>query len=240
MVGHVSRGLPTAGEKPRYVAAMFGRIARRYDLMNTLMTFGQDAYWRRVVAERLLSLQSSVLSPLILDVGTGTGRLGRAVLAALPGSRVLGMDFTLPMLRIAANALPVAAADALRLPIADEQFDAVISGFLVRNLAGVASGLREQIRVLRPGGLLVIMETTPGPGGALDPAYRLYFRRIVPVLGGLIADDASAYTYLPESTLAFIEPARLVELLRELGLHGVTVRRLAFGSVAVTSGVKPG
>ena len=218
---------------------MFGRIARRYDLMNTLMTFGQDARWRRVVAESLLSPQSPVFSPLILDVGTGTGRLGHAVRKASPTSRIVAVDFTEPMLRIAAGLLPVAAADALTLPCADGQFDAVISGFVVRNLADVAAGLREQVRVLRPGGRLVVLETTPGPRGVLGLAYRFYFRRVIPLVGGLIAGDPSAYSYLPESTLAFLEPARLADLLSELGLSGVTTRPLAFCSVAVTTGLRP-
>ena len=219
---------------------MFGRIARRYDLLNTLMTLGQDARWRRVVAD-LVSANRAILSTQysVLDVGAGTGRLGVAVRDASPGARVVGADFTLPMLSVAVDSLPVAAADALRLPFADRQFDAVISGFLVRNLADVAAGLREQSRVLKPGGLLVILETTPGPAGFLGPAYRLYFRRVVPILGGLIARDAAAYTYLPESTLAFVEAGRLAEMLRELGLTDVTTQRLAFGCVAVTSGLRP-
>ena len=219
---------------------MFGRIAHRYDVMNTLMTFGQDARWRRSVAE-IVSAHRAVLSTQysVLDVGTGTGRLAQAVKGASPVSRVVGVDFTLPMLRIAANSVLVAAADALGLPFADERFDAVISAFVVRNLADVAAGLREQVRVLRRGGRLVVLETTPGPRGVLGLAFRFYFRGIVPLLGQLIASDASAYTYLPESTLAFVEPGRLAELLRELGLREVTTTRLAFGSVAVTSGVKP-
>jgi demethylmenaquinone methyltransferase/2-methoxy-6-polyprenyl-1,4-benzoquinol methylase len=147
------------------------------------------------------------------------------------------VDFALPMLRRAQ--IDVAAADALRLPFADARFDAVVSGFLVRNLADLRRGIDEQVRVLRPGGRLVILETTPGPSGLLRPLYTLYFRYIVPRVGGLIAGDATAYTYLPESTLAFLEPDRLVELLRDAGLRDVSARRLTFGCVAITQARKP-
>jgi demethylmenaquinone methyltransferase / 2-methoxy-6-polyprenyl-1,4-benzoquinol methylase len=231
----VSSILPATADKPRFVSEMFARIAPRYDLMNTLMTFGQDARWRRMVADLLSGLgpQGSVL-----DVGTGTGRLAQAVLEARPGAFVVGVDFTLDMLRRAPSHLHLAAGDALRLPFADGQFDAVISGFVVRNLANLSEGVQEQVRVLRPGGLLLILETTPGPPGLLNRPYRFYFRRVVPLLGRAIAGDASAYMYLPESTLAFLEPARLAQLLREHGLGEVQTRRLALGSVAVTLGRK--
>jgi demethylmenaquinone methyltransferase/2-methoxy-6-polyprenyl-1,4-benzoquinol methylase len=226
----MSAVLPSVADKPRYVAAMFGRIAPRYDLMNTLMTGGQDSRWRRIVAESLsLGENASVL-----DVGTGTGKLAEAVRRAQPRARVTGVDFTLPMLRQAHGNLLFAGADALKLPFADGQFDAVVSGFVMRNLADVPAGIAEQVRVLRPGGQLVVLETTPGPPNLLRPLFRLYFRRLVPVLGQLIAGDESAYTYLPESTLAFLEPDRLAGVLRETGLVDVQVRRLALGSVAVT------
>ncbi|HEX8968124.1 MAG TPA: ubiquinone/menaquinone biosynthesis methyltransferase [Chloroflexota bacterium] len=230
--------LPPVADKPRYVADMFERIAARYDLMNTLMTFGQDARWRSVVADMLLDGPHPD-RPLILDVGTGTGRLAQTVRQTLPGARVVGVDFSQGMLRRAPRHLALAAGDALRLPFADAQFDAVISGFVVRNLGDVNAGVAEQVRVLRPGGLLVILETTPGPRGAIRFAYRLYFRRAVPWLGTLIAGDALAYTYLPESTLAFLEPARLAHLMRERGLRDVRTSRLSLGSVAVTRGRKP-
>jgi demethylmenaquinone methyltransferase/2-methoxy-6-polyprenyl-1,4-benzoquinol methylase len=184
---------------------------------------------------------TSVLSPQssVLDVGTGTAKLAQAVLEAAPSARVVGVDFTEGMLRVAPPRLLLAAGDALQLPFADQQFDAVVSAFVVRNLADVDRGIAEQVRVLRPGGKLVVLETTPGPPGPLRYLYRLCFRYLVPWLGHLIAGDPSAYTYLPESTLAFLEPSRLADVLRSCGLHDVQVRRLALGSVAITLGRKP-
>jgi demethylmenaquinone methyltransferase/2-methoxy-6-polyprenyl-1,4-benzoquinol methylase len=212
---------------------MFTRIAARYDLMNTLMTFGMDARWRRVVAEAVDG------SARVLDVGTGTGRLAQAVVERNSRAHVIGVDFTEAMLRLASPRLQVAAADALQLPFADAQFDAVVSGFVMRNLADVDGGITEQVRILRPGGTLGILETTPGPGGVVQPAYRLYFRHLVPLLGYVIARDASAYTYLPESTLAFLEPRRLAKLLEINGLRDVHTRRMGLGSVALTVATKP-
>ncbi len=203
--------------------------------MNTLMTFGQDAAWRRIVADTLEPVGPGAS---VLDVGTGTGRLAQAVLDRDSSAHVVGVDFTYGMLHEAPQHLHLAAADALRLPFSDQQFDAVVSGFVVRNLADVRTGLAEQVRVLTPGGLLLILETTPGPGGILRPFYRLYFRYVVPMLGRLIAGDPSAYTYLPESTLAFLEPSRLAELMRDSGLRGVQTRPLMLGCVAITLGRK--
>jgi len=246
----MSQGLPAVEDKPRYVAAMFGRIAGRYDLMNSLMTGGQDRAWRRAVADvvaesRPISGWSSRdpaanRGPLaVLDVGTGTGKLAEAILDRQPAARVVGVDFTFGMLQLAPRTLRLASADALQLPFADTQFDAVVSAFVMRNVADVAQGIAEQVRVLREGGTLVVLETTPGPPGLLRPLHKLYFRRAVPVIGQLVAGDASAYTYLPASTLAFLEPARLADVLRRHGLVNVQVQRLALGSVAITSGQKP-
>jgi demethylmenaquinone methyltransferase/2-methoxy-6-polyprenyl-1,4-benzoquinol methylase len=236
----VSAILPGQADKPRYVAAMFGRIARRYDLMNTLMTGGRDAAWRRAAAEAALAVRGGAPTGIrVLDVGTGTGRLAEAVVDLVPTARVVGIDFSPGMLRLASRRLELAGADALRLPFADDQFDAVVSAFVVRNLADVSAGLAEQMRVLRRGGWLAVLETTPGPGGVLQPAYQVYFRYVVPLLGRLIAGDPAAYAYLPTSTLAFLKPTHLADMLRHLGLVDVVVRRLALGCVAITCGSKP-
>ncbi len=252
MVAAVMAVLPGQAEKSRYVAEMFGRIAARYDLMNTLMTAGQDQRWRRIVAgmaavempnaegrrgKRRPEKRSP--GPHILDIGTGTGRLAEAILEAHPSARVVGLDFTEAMLRRARREINPTRADALRLPFTDNQFDAVVSAFVVRNLASVADGVAEQVRVLRPGGRLVVLETTPGPRGLLGRLTRLHFRLVVPTLGRLIARDPTAYTYLPESTMAFLEPASLAAVLTENGLVDVRVRPLALGSVAITSASKP-
>jgi demethylmenaquinone methyltransferase / 2-methoxy-6-polyprenyl-1,4-benzoquinol methylase len=217
---------------------MFGRIARRYDLMNTLITLGQDARWRNHVARALDGLPGKAS---VLDVGSGTGRLAHAIQECHSLWQVVGADFTLPMLAAAPRELSRVAADAQLLPFADREFDAVVSGFLVRNLADLERGLAEQVRVLRPGGVLAILETTPGPSfWPIAAVYRLYFRLLVPLLGRLIAGDAAAYTYLPESTLRFLEPARLAELLRRYDILDVRVRMMSLGTVAITTGRKRG
>lgn len=230
--------LPPVDEKPRFVARMFDRIARRYDLMNTLMTAGMDGRWRRTVARAA----GSPVNGRALDVGTGTGKLAAALAGRLGLGEVVGVDFAVEMLRAGKgdrSRARFAAADALRLPFGDAAFDSVVSAFVVRNLADVTAGVREQVRVLKPGGRLVILEITPGPAGPMRPLFRLYFRGVVPLVGGLIAGDADAYTYLPESAAAFLEPERLADVLRGSGLVDVRTRRLGLGSVAITQGTRP-
>jgi demethylmenaquinone methyltransferase/2-methoxy-6-polyprenyl-1,4-benzoquinol methylase len=239
MVADVPNVLPPVDEKAAYVAEMFGRIAPRYDLMNTLMTGGLDRRWRGELVELALASLPPDRPGRVLDIGTGTGKLLVELAARAPRVQAVGVDFAVPMLIAAPPGLDLAAADGLRLPFAAEQFDVVLSAFVVRNLADRAAGLAEQVRVLRPGGQLLMLETTPGPPGVLGWGYRLAFRGVVPLLGRLVAGDATAYTYLPESTQAFVRPAQLVAQLQALGLKDVTTQPRQLGAVAITRGRAP-
>jgi demethylmenaquinone methyltransferase/2-methoxy-6-polyprenyl-1,4-benzoquinol methylase len=218
---------------------MFDRIAWRYDLMNCLMTLGQDRIWRRhVVRDARLPYHGR-----LLDAATGTGRIALEALQHPQKPTVLGVDFSLGMMRVGREQFretPMwwAAADALHLPFADCSFDAVVSGFLMRNVADVRGAFREQVRVVRPGGRIVCLETSP-PSGPLRPAILLYLRGLIPLLGWLIAGDRSAYTYLPESTQQFATPGELAAIMSEVGLQDVAVRRLMIGTIAIHSGTRP-
>jgi demethylmenaquinone methyltransferase/2-methoxy-6-polyprenyl-1,4-benzoquinol methylase len=194
---------------------MFDRIARRYDLMNRLMTFGRDVAWRRAAARAALEHR-----PLtVLDIATGTGDLAFE-LAAQGAPRVIALDFSLEMLRLAARkqgtarwraAVRFVCGDAMRLPFPDASLDACTIGFGLRNLPDYEAAVGEFARVLRPGGRLVVLETTPF-AGPLAPLFRFYFDYLVPWIGGIVSGDRDAYRYLPRSTAAFPSAPELAEL----------------------------
>jgi demethylmenaquinone methyltransferase/2-methoxy-6-polyprenyl-1,4-benzoquinol methylase len=220
--------------------AMFGRIAARYDLMNRLMTFGQDRRWRRFV------VQQARLQPgdRLLDIATGTGDIALEARSRVRDLRVAAADLTLPMMRVGqqrsgAGAITWQAADTLCLPYAGDVFDAVTSGYLFRNVPDIPGALREQVRVLKPSGWLVTLDTTPPPHNLLRPAIQFHLRYIIPTLGRIIAGESDAYRYLPESTLSFKTADELADLMRAAGLVQVQYRRFMFGTMAVHWGQKP-
>jgi demethylmenaquinone methyltransferase/2-methoxy-6-polyprenyl-1,4-benzoquinol methylase len=231
--------LPTIETKPRYVNQMFARIAPTYDLMNRLMALGQDQQWRRL----LLGYCQLPPHGLLLDVGTGTGDIAYAVQEHYPGVQPFGADFTYEMMAVGqtrpmTRPVPFTQADTLALPYPDHTFDAVVSGFLVRNVVDRMAAFREQARVTKPGGRVVCLEIAPPDNTILGPLFRLYFFQVVPLLGGLVSGDAQAYAYLPHSTVDFPSPRELQSLMELAGLHNVFYNELMMGAVAIHVGTK--
>ncbi len=231
--------LPPSEQKAAYVNQMFDGIAQRYDLMNRLMTAGQDVRWRQL----LVHAAALPAGGRLLDIAAGTGDIGFEALRQAPDSQVVAADFSLPMMEAGrakrySHRLAWLGADALRLPFADDSFDAVSSGFLLRNVVDVQAALAEQRRVVKPGGHVVCLETSPPPDNLLRPAIDLHLRVGIPTLGRLISGPGQAYSYLPQSSIAFMPPDALADLFRAVGLREVRYRRLMLGTVAIHVGVK--
>lgn len=227
-------------ERAEYVQNMFARIAGRYDMMNRLMTFGQDVRWRRYVIQQAQLPDGGRL----LDIATGTGDIAYEGLRQHRDLQAVGGDFTIEMMqagkrRPERQALQWVAADTLALPFPDNMFDAVTSGFLMRNVIDVPGALAEQTRVTKPGGRIVILESSPPKKNLLRPFIRLHLNHVIPTLGRLITGDDDAYRYLPDSTQQFQGPESLAAAMRQAGLTEVSYRLFMFGTIAVHVGVKP-
>lgn len=217
---------------------MFDRIARRYDAVNTILSVGTDGGWRRRAA------RETGLEPggSALDVACGSGKL-TARLAALAGAsgRVVGLDFSPEMLAIARRAHPgleFVEGDALNLPFGSGEFDATTIAFGLRNLADPIRGLREMVRVLRPGGRAVVLEFVRPPRSPAGAAYRLYLRTVLPALGGAISGSPSAYRYLSDTVDSYRSSGELADMALRAGWRDVRYRGLAMGTVGVLAGVR--
>lgn len=224
-------------EKARYVQDIFTRIAPRYDLMNRLMTGGQDLRWRREVIRRA-GLQPGAS---LLDLGAGTGDLAREALIQHPDAQITAADFTLEMMRAGrkpTDSFGWSSADALSLPFKDESFDAVVSGFLMRNVVDNLQALREQWRVLKPGGRIIILDTTRPQRNLLSPFIWIHLHIIIPTLGTLLSGQRDAYTYLPDSTEAFLSAEELAARMAAAGFNEIGFKRLMFGTIAMHWGQK--
>jgi demethylmenaquinone methyltransferase/2-methoxy-6-polyprenyl-1,4-benzoquinol methylase len=227
--------------KAAYVQAMFTRIARRYDLMNTLMTAGRHHAWRRAVARVVAEAPPGP----VLDLATGTGDLALAIREASGARAVVGLDFSEAMLaearrKLAArrvSAVSVLAGDALALPFRDRTFACVTSAFLLRNLEDLAAGLAEMRRITRSGGRVVALDIVRPALPVWDSVFHLYFSRVVPAVGTLVAGDRAAYAYLPQSVDRFVTPAELSRLMVQAGLRDVTWRTVGLGTVALHVGL---
>jgi demethylmenaquinone methyltransferase / 2-methoxy-6-polyprenyl-1,4-benzoquinol methylase len=223
---------------PRYVQDVFERIAPRYDLMNRLMTGGQDRAWRREVIRRARLFTGASL----LDLGAGTGDLGREALRQATDCRITLADFSTGMMRIGQKhsgpAQHWSAADALKLPFPNHTFDALVSGFLLRNVADLGKALVEQMRVLKPGGRMVALDTTRPVHSLLTPFIWTHMHVVIPTLGWLLTGQRDAYNYLPNSTESFLRAEDLAGRMAAAGFCKVGFRRLNFGTIAIHWGEK--
>lgn len=227
-------------EKRGYVRGMFTAIAPRYDTLNHLLSLNVDRSWRRKAVAWLDWQRTPAGS--YLDLCAGTLDLA-ATLANQPGfrGRVVGADFVRPMLERGkgkAAALLPCTADALELPFRDATFDGATVGFGVRNLIDLDRGFAEAARVLKPGARLVVLEFTTPRWQPLRGAYLFYFRKVLPFIGRLVSRHSTAYTYLPESVLAFPGPEALAERMRDNGFSEVTWTLLFGGICAIHVGVR--
>jgi demethylmenaquinone methyltransferase / 2-methoxy-6-polyprenyl-1,4-benzoquinol methylase len=229
----------TGKEHTQYVRQMFGRIASRYDLMNRIMTAGQDIRLRKEAVRKLKITQGS----LVLDVGCGTGDLAFEIVRKYPNARVIASDLTPEMISVGkarslGKQVNWVIADAQHLPFPNASIDCIISGYLLRNVTSVHQTLEEQFRVLLSGGRIASLDTTPQRDKILQSLVGFYLHRIIPIIGRIFTGDVDAYTYLPESTAQFLSAEKLAEQYIKTGFTVVKFVRRMFGVMAIHWGAK--
>jgi demethylmenaquinone methyltransferase / 2-methoxy-6-polyprenyl-1,4-benzoquinol methylase len=227
--------------KHQAVQAMFAEIAPTYDRLNHLLSANIDKRWRRLVAQKLAPVLAKP-NAIALDLCCGTADLTVELARQAPQAHIIGCDFCHPMLVLGRHKIPAQAAliegDALRLPFADDSFDAVTNAFGLRNLENVEAGLREVQRVLKPQGRLAILEFSHPVVPLLRTAFNFYFTKILPQIGALISGSRQAYTYLPASVRNFPPQRQLAALMREAGFVDVQYVNLSAGIAALHLGTK--
>jgi len=220
---------------PDAVRAMFGRIARRYDLANHVLSGGADFLWRRRAAKIIEGWQPR----RVLDLATGSGDLALAIQRRLPEATIVAADFSPEMLEVARRkgVRETVLADALQLPFETESFDCVTAAFGLRNMADWSAALREMSRVLRSGGHLLILDFSL-PTGALRPAYRFYLHRCLPILASLVTGQKAAYDYLGGSIEKFPCGGEMVELIEKNGFATASAEPLTGGIATIYTAEK--
>jgi demethylmenaquinone methyltransferase / 2-methoxy-6-polyprenyl-1,4-benzoquinol methylase len=227
-------GLPTGPEKTARVRAMFDAIAPRYDMLNRIMTLGLDQMWRRSTIDALGLAPGS----FVLDLACGTGDLG-SIARRRAAYRTIGVDLSWGMLQARREGQPVVQADVLHLPLSDASVDGVVCGYALRNFTDLEASLAEVGRVVRPGGRLAVLEVARPAAGLLRTGHRLWFERVVPLLGGALS-DRTAYRYLPRSMAYLPDEAGLRALLRSSGFSTVGCRMLQGGLSQLLTATRSG
>ncbi len=219
-----------------YVKEAFGAIARRYVLTNHVLSLGTDVLWRRRAARCVASFRPGT----VLDIATGSGDLAISIQRECPAASVLGVDFSVPMMREARrkNFQALMAADALALPVQDEAFDVVTVAFGLRNMASWSAALREMRRVLRPGGHAVILDFSLPAQALIRRPYLFYLKRVMPRVAGMLTGNRAAYEYLCSSIEKFPSGSRMEALLGECGFFPVSSKPLSLGIATLYSATK--
>ncbi len=226
------------------IQAMFSSIAPRYDLLNRLLSFGRDRYWRRFAVSQLPVLEAG----MFLDVATGTGDIAIEIAKQhTPDTKVIGIDFSDQMLELGRKKIikmgyqeqiDLRFGDVTSLPFEDKTFDATIIAFGIRNVVDYRRGIYEMTRVVKDGGKVVILEFTNSQNRFLKWPYYIYFTKVLPIIGEIISGRKGAYKYLPNSVLDFPDSEELKKTMEEIGLQEVKYYNLTFGITTVHVGTK--
>jgi demethylmenaquinone methyltransferase/2-methoxy-6-polyprenyl-1,4-benzoquinol methylase len=234
-------------QREEFIRKTFDRSARRYDLLNRVISFHLDTVWRK---KTIRALELNGRSAVVLDLGTGTGDLALAAAKEIgDGGRVLGLDFSLKMLRLAQAKMKGAApygfrtlcvlGSALEPPFKEQTFDAVMTAFVLRNISDLNLFFVQAYRLLKPGGKLVSLDMFPPSGVAFSFFYSLYFYRLMPWIGASISQDRGAYHYLSESVRNFHPPETIGEILEKSGFRSVRIEKMLRGAVCLHSAERP-
>ncbi|MBI4377875.1 MAG: bifunctional demethylmenaquinone methyltransferase/2-methoxy-6-polyprenyl-1,4-benzoquinol methylase UbiE [Nitrospinae bacterium] len=244
--------MPIQEKKDIFIQEMFSQIAGHYDLLNRLLSMRRDIYWRRFSVRELLKSGGDSFAPLttgiFLDVATGTGDCAMEIIQiGGKGNEVIGVDFNIEMLNVSRNKIEregfsdhirLLQTNVFGLPFDDNYFDGVISAFGVRNFSDIRKGIREMRRVVKENGRFVILEFTNPSNKIFKRVYHLYFKKVLPFIGGIISGRRYAYEYLHDSVMGFPDQKELKKIMEEEGLRDVHYFNLTFGIVAVHVGKK--
>lgn len=231
------------GSKSEQVREMFDHIAPKYDFMNRAMTFGIDKSWRKKAIKEIIRSEAED----ILDIACGTGDMAIMMAKSMPGVNITGIDLSPKMLEEGrrkiiheglSERIKLMEGDSLHLPFEDETFDAITVAFGVRNFENLEKGYKEMARVLKSGGVLIVLELSTPQGILTGAGYRLYTKSLIPIAGKIVSGDSNAYSYLPESIAAVPQRQEMTSLMEKAGLKKVSYKEQTFGTCTIYKGIK--